>query len=100
MSQLGPSFASYINVNSPILIFVASVVEMSVSADFMHNTDNTDRVKWAVACGAVSTFICLCILLLMYVRVPFVGTIAGPAAIFLVSEVLLHRHLHACCAVS
>jgi hypothetical protein len=85
MGLMGPNFAHHVNWNSPILILLASLVVMSVAADYLHNGINTSRTKWAVACGTISTFFCLCQLALLYMRLPIADDLSPPLSLFLVA---------------
>ena len=65
---------SHIPQSGPILVLVASVVEMSVAADTYVNDSTNEhpaRVKWAVACGSISTFLCILQLLFTFARLHF-----------------------------
>ena len=75
-----------VNMHSPIIIFIASVIEMSSAAD-AYNSNNypdADRVKWSIACGAISVFFTLLQLILLYVATDAAQKIAKPLAVFLV----------------
>jgi len=85
MGLMGPQFAHHVNWNSPILILLASLVVMSVAADFLHNGDHTARTKWAVACGTISSFFCLCQLALLYLRLPVADNLSPVLSLFLVA---------------
>lgn len=62
----------HITLSGPVLVLVASIVEMSTAADFYVNnsgyTQDKGRVEWAVAVGAVSTALCAVQLLLLYLH--------------------------------
>lgn len=72
---------SHIPQSGPILVLVASIVEMSVAADTYVNDASSEhpaRVKWAVAVGVISTFLCILQLLFTFARLHF-SDISGKA---------------------
>lgn len=87
MSKMGPPFAHHINWNTPVIVFMASVVEMATAADYLENGKyaDADRVKWGVAVGAFSTIVCMCQLAMLYALMPLAKTLSRPLSILLVS---------------
>ena len=86
MSKMGPPFAHHVNWNTPVIVFMASVVEMATAADYLNNGNyvDADRVKWGVAVGVFSTVVCMCQLAMLYAQIPLAKTLSRPLSILLV----------------
>lgn len=78
-------------VDGPVLVLVASIVEMASAADYYTNGDtsadnqHSDRTKWAIAVGAVSSFLCIIQLLLSYLHLSVAETSGKALGLFLVA---------------
>lgn len=89
LGQFKEKFDRHIPSSGPVLVLVSSIVEMSVAADYYVNyreTSDSGREDWAVACGSISTFLCLVQLVMIFLRLSVAEMSAKVIGVFLVLQ--------------
>lgn len=91
LGQIRDKLQQHLPSSGPVVVLVASIVELSTAADLYVHTDfatsafDEPRLDWAIACGCVSAFFCFLQLVALQLRFPIAETSGKALAAFLVA---------------